>query len=162
MSPMSRVCLMGKSVVRRPAVGYNLCLTAKALKNNRLYPLIYVVHVPNWSILYIKKYRNENISSIKANSAWKRVCGALQISSSGTAESSSGISFISTCCLGQSAKEMERTKVQQWARRDPEATFQGNLKKKKSRKRETTILHWVAIKIRLNAEHPRWESCERK
>lgn len=33
---MSRVCLTGKRVVRRPAVGYNLCLTAKALKNNRL------------------------------------------------------------------------------------------------------------------------------
>lgn len=68
---MSRVCLMGKRVVRRPAAGYNLCLTAKALEN-RLYPLIYVVHVPTGSTLYIKKYRNENITSIKASSARKR------------------------------------------------------------------------------------------
>ena len=135
MSPMSRVCLMGKSVVRRSA-GLTASRESASASLPRLWRtadciLIYVVHVPNWSILYVTKYRNENISSIKANSAWKRVCGALQISSSGTAESSSGISFISTCCLGQSAKEMERTKVQQWARRDPEATFQGTLKKKK-------------------------------
>lgn len=35
---------------------------------------------------------------------------------------------ISPCCLGQAAEETKRTTVQQWARRDPRAIFQGKSK----------------------------------
>lgn len=72
------------------------------------------------STLYIKKYRNENITSTKASSA-EEICGALQINSSCIAGQSWNQLRGFHCCLGQSAGK-GKTEFNSGPE-DPEAIF---------------------------------------